>query len=61
MSEKLDPNIPEVNTAMADFARSIAAVAQAGLENDQGDMSALELPAETLERAADIYTGRADS
>lgn len=48
---------PEHSEALRELFKGIAAVAQAGIEQDQGDVSALELPEETLKRAAEIFKG----
>ena len=54
MSET-QPTGAERNAALQDLFSSLGAVAEAGLEQGQEETVVLELPDETLDRAADIY------
>jgi len=55
MSETIIPSEDKKDVALKDLFTSIAAVAEAGMENGQGDVVALDLPDETVTRAIEIY------
>lgn len=55
MSERIDPSETKKDVALQDLFTSLAAVAQAGMENGQSDVAALDLPDETVTRAGEIY------
>ena len=61
MTEALDTNQGGIDrdVAMADFAAGIRAVAKAGIEQGHVDLPAIDLPPETLTRAAEIYKAEA--